>query len=182
MNETIRKAAEEAGYEEAYAEESFGSHFFGMRIFVKMSERKLVQEDSFYAAADLIKEKLGIVSAKLDPEGPARRESYRAEVQKIYSDAGVTAIFIESLPNGYCSRPCCLNKPWFRVTSSIGHVVIGWRKSVMSISWKDSLIKASGMELFPTEDVTRLETEVHAWGTEKATKYIRRLHLEDMPK
>jgi hypothetical protein len=176
MKETIKEVAEAQGYELAYSEESHGEHVFGMKIFVKMSQRKLSTEDSLYAAAELIKEKLGIVTAQLDPDGPAQRQRYRAEVENIYNEAGVTAIYMEALPNGYCSRPCCLNKPWFRVTSPIGHIVIGRRKHVWSIDWKDSLIKATGRELFPTEDVTRLDTEVHAWGNEAASRYIRRLH------
>lgn len=101
---------------------------------------------------------------------------HRAEIARIYEVAGVTTIYVEELPNGYCPNPCCLNRPWFRVTSAIGHVVIGWRKRVISIDWKDSLVKKSGEELFPDENVTRSETGIHAWSVQKATEYVRRLH------
>lgn len=175
----IRQAAEAEGYELAHAQESWGETAFGLAILVKMSERKLDRDkDSnvFYRVADEIRDALGTVSAHLDPEGPAQREQCRAQIEGIYRSAGVEAIYMEPLPNGYCPDPCCLNKPWFRVTSRIGHVVIGWRKSVISIDWNDSTVKESGEDLFPAEDVTRWGTGVHAWGVAKATEYIRRLH------
>lgn len=156
---------------------SYGS--VGVAIFVKMSDRKLSEEDGLgiRRAHDLIRESLALVSAQRDPRGLEKRAQYRYEIEKIYRDAGIEAIYLEELPNGYCPDPCCLNKPWFRVTSRIGHVVIGWRKRVMSIDWKDSTIKKSGVDIFPDESTTRSETGIHAWTVEKATEYIRRLHL-----
>ena len=175
----IKAAAEAEGYEAAHTQESWGdSRFFGLAIFVKMSERKLNWDrDSscFYEVANKIVRDLGKVSAELDPEGPAKRESYRAEIEQIYRAAGVTAIYMEPLPNGYCLNPCCMNKPWFRVTSRIGHVVIGWRKSVISIDWKDSIIKVSGETVSP-DNVTRWETGIHAHGRDATARYIQRLH------
>ncbi len=175
----IRKAAEKEGYELAHSQESWGRTFFGLFIFVKMSERKLDPDKDWLAlnrGAEEIKKGLETVSAQLDPKGPENRKAYRDEIELIYKEAGVTAIFMEELPNGYCSQPCCLNKPWFRVTSSIGHVVIGWRKRVISIVWKDTNIKKTGEEMFPTEASTRWETGIHAWGTGPAVEYIKKLH------
>lgn len=165
------------GYELAYfAESSSGSHSRGLAILVKMSDRKICDKDDFYKAAEMIRTGLDTVSAELDPNGPEERERYRAEIVEIYKVAGIEAIYMEQLPNGYCSRPCCLNRPWFRVTSRIGHVVIGWRRRVISIDWKDSMVKATGEELFPVELVTRFETGIHAWDALKAAEYIARLH------
>lgn len=131
--------------------------------------------DSEIEPSDEIKDALDTVTAQIDPDGPAQRESYRAEIEKIYKAAGVEAIYMEPLPNGYCHKPCCLNKPWFRVTSKIGHVVIGWRKRVISIDWKDSTVKESG-EQISADNVTRWETGIHAWSVETAVEYIKRLH------
>lgn len=177
------EAAAAAGYEHAYGEETLGEHFNAFHIFVKLSNRKLSDKDDFYEAADIIKKKIGTVTAELDPEGPAKREGYRKQIEDIFRRAGVDAIYMEPLPNGYCSNPCCLNKPWFRVTSEMGHIVIGWRKRVISINWKDTLIKQSGEELFPNEQVTRGKTYdedsgryMHAWGADAAFMYIKRLH------
>ncbi len=177
MKESIRQAAESEGYEVAHSQESYGEHSFALLILVKMSNRKLCDKDRLYRVGDQIKRDLDTVSAEMDPEGPAKRERERVGICGIYQSAGVDAIYMEPLANGYCSEPCCLNLPWFRVTSKIGHVVIGWRKRVLSIDWKDSLVKASGNELFPEENVTRWETGIHAWSTEDAAKYIRRLHV-----
>lgn len=180
------------GYEFVHGEESsYGDgSTFGLKIFVRMRTRKVFtdakrfkfacEEDYtvLYRAARDIKKGLETNSAKLDPEGPATRQSYRNEVERIYRDAGVTTIFVEELPNGYCSDTCCLNRPWFRVTSSIGHVVIGWRKRVMSIDWSTTTVKKSGEELFPEEKVTKLDHGIHAWGADVAVEYLKKLHAE----
>src|SRR5512147_271228 len=174
----IAQLAEEAGYELAHVQEGYGERFFGLMILVKMSNRKLGARDNFfYAIGDTIKKKLDVISAELDPEGPAKRALYRAECEKIYRLAGVLdMIYMEERPNGYCSDACCLNRPWFRVTSRIGHVVVGWRKSVIAIDWRDSAIKHLGAEeLFPDEDVTRVDNTIHAYSVEKAAEYIRKL-------
>lgn len=175
-SDAIQEAAKAAGYEIAYAEESWGRQYFGLMILVMMSERKLHEKDDFYRVADKIKEDLGRVSAELDPEGPATREAWRANIAGIYQRAGVESIYMEPIPNGYCHRACCLNKPWFRVTSKIGHVTIGWRKQVISIDWGNTVIKKSGEELFPFDKVTKSETGIHAWDEHAAVMYIRRLH------
>lgn len=167
------------GYELAHSEESlYTDHAFGIKVFVKMTDRALDKEDHRSASrvADLLKREIETNSAKLDPKGPAQREAYRTEIEDIYRKAEVPAIYMEVIPNGYCSQPCCLNRPWFKVTSWIGHVVIGWRKRVISIDWQQSTVKKTGEELFPNEDVTRTKTGIHAWGHEAAIKYLKVLH------
>lgn len=181
MLDAMKKLAAEDGYELAYGEQSHGSEFFGLQIYVKMSNRKLCDGDTLYSQAEAIRAKLDTVSAERDPERELKLESYRKEIERVYMEAGVTSIFMERLPNGYCSKPCCLLKPWFRVTSSIGHVVIGWRKNVISIEWGESTVGLSGNELFPNENVTRWETGIHAWGGQMAAVYVRRLH-QHLPK
>ena len=177
--DNIRKAAEAEGYELAHYEESIGGdRATAIVLLVKMSNRKICDADQsgIYKGTAAIKLSLDTVSATMDPKGPETRARYRKQVEDIYKDAGVSAVYIEALPNGYCPSPCCLNKPWFRVTSSIGHVVIGWRKNVMSIDWEGTTIKASGEDLFPDESSTKLNRGIHAWGTDKATEYVRCLH------
>lgn len=180
MSERMRQVAAEEGYERAHFQEGDdGEHFFGLQIFVKMSNRKLCEEDGHYVrcAANDIKLKLDFISAEMDPKAADMRKWHRQEIERIYAAAGVGAIFMEEISNGYCSQPCCLNRPWFRVTSRIGHVVIGWRKRVFHIDWKDSILKKrNGEELFPAEDVTRWATGIHAWDEKDAAKYIMILH------
>ncbi len=175
--EKVREFATSIGYERAYGEESDSG--FGLFILVKMKGRKIVDEDDFYKPARQIRKDIETVSAKLDPEGPAKRERCRAEIAGIYSAAGVGVIYMEELPNRHCPDPCCLNTPWFRVTSKIGHVVIGRQRSVISIDWKDSTVKKTGEELFPEEKVTRWDVGIHAYGMGAVTRYIRRLHEEE---
>lgn len=177
-DERLQQAAEEGGFELAYSEDSSGEHFRGIRVFVKMSNRKLREEDrtNLHRVGAQIREDLDKVSAETDPKGWEKREAMRSHIADIFKDAGVEAIYMRPLPNGYCPRPCCLNKPWFRVTSKIGDIVIGWRKSVISIDWKGSDVQSDGYVLFPTENVTRWETGIHAHGRDKAVEYIRRLH------
>jgi hypothetical protein len=69
-----------------------------------------------------------------------------------------------------------LNRPWFRVTSSIGHILIGWRKRVLEIEWKDTVVKLGAHDLFPDDNVTRWESGIHAWSLDDATRYIKKLH------
>lgn len=179
--ERIKAEAEKQGYELAHGQESIGEHVFGLLIFVRMSQRKVCSADSpvLYRAADEIQEGLARVTAQTDPKAPMTRAVYRDEVVEIYARAGAGTIYIEELPNEYCKRACCLNRPWFRVTSALGHVVIGRRKRVFSIDWKDSRVALDGHVLFPDEDVTRWETGIHAWSVDKAVEYVRRLHDAD---
>ena len=73
-----------------------------------------------------------------------------------------------------------MNRPWFLVTSPIGHIKIGWRKSVINIDWSRSVVKKSGMELFPDENVTRGDARddgggrfIHAGGIDVAIRYLK---------
>ncbi len=85
------------------------------------------------------------------------------------------AIYVEEIPNEYCSGACCVNRPWLIVTTPMGRIKIGPRKRVISISWEDSLIKQTAQELFPGEDVTKDGRTIHAWGIDKAREYVGRL-------
>lgn len=113
---------------------------------------------------------------ELNPKGPEIRETTRKSILGTFEAAGVAKIFAQEIPNGYWPDAYGLHRPWFRVTTSLGVFVIGWRKSVISIDWKETCLTKSGEELFPDENVTRWETGIHAWGVEKAAAYLRRLH------
>ncbi|MBQ2835311.1 MAG: hypothetical protein IJE68_00520 [Clostridia bacterium] len=88
----------------------------------------------------------------------------------IYED-GLT---FELLPNGYCSQPCCAHKPWFLCHTPDGDIEIGWRKRVISIEWKDNF-KPFDMSIFESEDVTKWKRGIHAWGSDKAYEYIKKV-------
>lgn len=115
---------------------------------------------------------------ELNPDGPEIRAAERKSILGCFLAAGVAPIYEEEVPNGYWPDSYGTHRPWFRVTTGRGVFVIGWRKSVISIDWKETTLKKSGQELFPDEDVTRWETGIHAWGEEKAAQYLRALHAE----
>jgi len=81
-------------------------------------------------------------------------------------------IFVEEVPNGYCPNECCKDRPWFLVATHIGHILIGWRKRVISICWDRTTVKHTADEMFPTENVTKYDRTIHAWGYEKARAYL----------
>lgn len=174
------------GYELGYSEEgssgAFGS--YGIKVFVKQA-RPFRDEDSavFYEPARMILNGLRTNIAKADLRGLAERQQSREKFIAIFAAAGLSPVFVEEIQNGYCSDPCCLNRPWFVVTSSIGHIKIGWRKSVINIDWSRSIVKTAGKDLFPSENVTRGEAgepdpqTIHAWGYDKATDYLARIRL-----
>jgi hypothetical protein len=77
--------------------------------------------------------------------------------------------------NGYCSKACCINRKWLLVMTPVGPIQIGWRKRVISIDFSQTVLEESAGELFPSEDVTKYDQVVHAWGYEKAKEYIERI-------
>lgn len=81
-------------------------------------------------------------------------------------------IFVEAMPNGYCSRWCCKHLPWFKVTTEAGVFVIGWRKRVIHLEWTGVPNSKLAEELFPNEDVTKGERYIHAWSYDQAEGYI----------
>jgi len=83
-------------------------------------------------------------------------------------------IYVEEVPNGYCSRACCEHLPWFVVTTEIGRIKIGWRKRVIEIDWTETAA-GKAANLFPDEQVTKGDKMIHAWGYEDAAKYLQQI-------
>lgn len=50
-------------------------------------------------------------------------------------------------------------------------LIIGWRKRVIQIDWKDCDVKLD----VTADDVTKDDFNVHAWSTEKAVEYLKAL-------
>jgi hypothetical protein len=106
-------------------------------------------------------------------------EKQEREFREIFAKAGFTEIQMISLPNEYC--PCEHCPPWFDVTTELGTFKIGWRKRVVCINWNNTVPATEGYQcltykLFEDEDVTKGEGYIHAWGYDKATDYLARLH------
>jgi hypothetical protein len=102
------------------------------------------------------------------PEEIAACDKEGRELLALFGDR---KIFAEKIPNEYFRRECC-NRPWFLVTTSKGHIKIGWRKSVMVIDWSKTTNEKSANELFPKEDVTKNGQMIHAWSYIDAARYL----------
>ncbi len=73
------------------------------------------------------------------------------------------------------------DNPWWLMKTEHGLIKIGWRKRVISIDWSDTHYRAGvvGEGIWPntiTEDeVTRSETNIHAYTYFKALEYLTKL-------
>ncbi len=104
-----------------------------------------------------------------------------AEVQAIFTLAGIEVLKIKPLIDGYGyppddsrffeTKPRCV---WWFVKTDVGWIEIGWRKRVISINWEDTPIR-----MFVTkDDVTKEEHYAHAWDNLKAVEYLKTLAAE----
>jgi len=109
----------------------------------------------------------------MHPEFGSKKKKVRDVFAGMFYDAGLGPIFMEEMPNQYSDDPFYLTSPWFKVTSRIGHIIIGDRKRVTSIDWSGTTVEKSASELFPNETVTRFGREVHAWTDKKAVEYLK---------
>ena len=144
----------------------------GIRIAVVADAQVLKAErvrDATYRAIEIIQAAIGESQAAADPKAQQAAASERTSILAAFGDE---AIFVEEIPNGYCSQYCCKHLPWFVVTTRIGRFKIGWRKRVISIDWSQCPNTKIAEELFPQENVTKDERLIHAWSYEKAKEYI----------
>jgi len=111
-------------------------------------------------------------SIKLNPKATEQAKTERLSLLGVF---GERVIFVDEIPNGYCSDYCCKHLPWFIVTTTKGRIKIGWRKRVINIDWTDSIVKEDAETLFPDEDTTKTNCSIHAWGYEKAKEYIDKI-------
>src|SRR5882724_2753252 len=119
-------------YVKAYEMESHGEYgSLGIRIMLSLP-RELTDEDKWtlQKSADTIHNEIMAETIKLDPETEKDRQLVRAGIVGLF----LQPIYVEEIPNGYCSQWCCRQKPWYVVTTSVGRIKIGWRKRVLEIS------------------------------------------------
>jgi hypothetical protein len=104
---------------------------------------------------------------------------------KVFFDAGFEigpdAFLLRAVPNEYWKSGD--HGPWFIAnfllidTDGRLHgrraIRIGWRKRVIQIDWSPTGLALP--DLFHDEDVTRGDTHIHAWGSDKASAYLTRL-------
>ncbi len=169
-------------YFEAWSQESHGGRYSsGIKILLAFSsgrEAKDLTEDermTLIQAAGAIEEAGIAAYNKSDPARIEANQKERAGLLGLFTEP----IFVEEIPNGYCSKACCRDRPWFIITTKVGYIKIGWRKRVIEISWDGpSLIKKTAREMFPDEDVTKDDKLIHAWSLDHARRYIKVLEAQ----
>lgn len=157
-------------YKEVYHSESWGpSGLMGVKIMVAI-DRKFTDNDK-WAASELcatMREKLQEETMDLDPTTAKKAAKEKSDIVALFT----RPIFVEEIPNGYAVSWYNKHLPWFKVTTPLGHITIGWRKRVIEIDWSGTTIDASAEDLFPAEHTTKHKQSIHAWGLEDAKKYI----------
>jgi len=108
----------------------------------------------------------------------------RKDCEALFTLAGIEVLKIKPLPDGYGYNPDdsgYFEKPprcvWWFVKTFSGWIEIGWRKRVIQINWEDTPIR----KIITEDDVTKSDTNVHAWNMEDALKYLKTLRSE-MPR
>lgn len=159
-------------YKQACGTESVGKYIVGVKIMVS-TDRELTEEEESvcYKAAQLVQDAILNQYDQLDPENVKEVENTRERIVACFDEP----IYVEEIPNGYGDDWYYQNRPWYRVTTKIGRFVLGWRKRVISIDWSDTLVENGAMELFPNENVTRIDQTIHAYSYEKAKEYISKV-------
>lgn len=173
------------GYAMVSSYESMSSDFVGVKIFIKSPKHDFRKDDD---GAFEISERAGAIvefvrrrRVEMDPQTEKNKAELKSQFEMIFLKAGLQHIFMEEIPNQYWSYPpgdprpmphYAIERPWYIVTTRVGHVTIGWRKRVINIDWSKSLIKTGGDALFPNEDVTRGECYIHASSNDKAIEYL----------
>lgn len=96
------------------------------------------------------------------------------EIGDVVCRAKIPFSDVYMIPNEYSRGDPSYFGPWFMVETPRGRVKIGWRKRVINIDWGETAIQLpSGT--FEDEDVTKGATFIHAWGTDKAVQYLRKI-------
>jgi hypothetical protein len=157
--------------ESVYSYKAYGTDFSIELEILMAINRPLTDTDhkNLRIHAENIVASMHEESIRLNPKTHIEAIKEKNEIISLFGDR---AILVEEIPNGYCSNSCCKHKPWFIVTTTKGRIKIGWRKRVINIDWSDSMIEYDADALFHTEDVTKDDKYIHAWGLEKAKEYI----------
>lgn len=160
-------------YKTLYGSESFGSYGgFGIQILVAATNLPDLDSREIgraaRKAAELISAEVQGASVAINSEAQERAKQERDQLLGLFTGR----IFVEDLPNGYCSDWCCRHLPWFMVTTEVGRFKIGWRKRVINIDWSETVGTKTAEELFSAENVTKGEKYIHAWSLDDAKRYI----------
>lgn len=146
---------------------------FGVRVMIAASQMPSLEDDVIQSVGDKavrgVFAELAAAAVAVNLDAKTRRTTERGKLLELFDEP----IYVEEIPNGYCSDWCCRHLPWFIVTTRIGRFKIGWRKKVISIDWSDSLATKTANEVFPDENVTKDGRLIHAWSYDDGRRYIQ---------
>lgn len=154
--------------------ESLGSAgHLGVAIFVLGAPADMTADEA-WAIQKFAQPAHELVCTLVDRRRPEREAETRTNAEQILGCFD-KPIYVERLPNGYCSRSCCEHLPWFQVTTRIGRIKIGWRKRVISIDYQETVVQAQAVTLFPERRMTMDGRSLHASDPEDARVVIARI-------
>lgn len=145
---------------------------FAIEINVGATNLPALESEAIREAADkaasMVKKAVMAAIVRSTPEAIERAKEERDQLVGLFN----VLVFVEEIPNGYCSDWCCEHKPWFVVTTPQGKFKIGWRKRVIQIEWDGVTNSKTAEAIFANENVTKGERMIHAWSLEDARRYI----------
>lgn len=166
--ETKQQFVEACGIQQFGSPKSYGVKIMLSSPFPLSNEVGCIARDH----ADAIIREVSKADAITDPDVINERELVKASLLALFDDR----IYAEEIPNEYTKDAWGISRPWFLVTTRIGHIKIGWRKRVIEIDWARTDVSTSAEDLFPAESVTKLGRSIHAWGYDDAKRYIETLN------
>ena len=100
----------------------------------------------------------------------------RKQLDALLLLAGIEPVAVHEVTNKYWPdnehyAQIRRDTPWWLVLTKAGPLVIGWRKRVISIDWRDTPVRV----LVTADDTTKGEDHVHAWSYGDAVKYLAHL-------
>lgn len=125
---------------------------------------------------------LHLQAAQLDPKTPERKQETKAAFKKAFAAAGFNSIFMQEIPNEYCGTDEveALSNPWYIITTSIGHIKVGWSRHAIRLDWSQTTIKKSTEEIFPGEGSRYDDKAVHPFGYERLSACLEVLFLHGL--
>jgi hypothetical protein len=158
------------GYKQIYKSEGFGGDFdFGIEINLAapITESEHIRIAT-HKAVEIIEQ---AVTREFHANNSKSLERVGREKLELLNCFPEKPIYVEDIPNGYCNRACCEHLKWYRATTHVGHILIGWRKRVIEIDWSATKVR----RVITEDSVTKSEIMVHAYGYEKAAEYLTEL-------
>jgi hypothetical protein len=119
------------GWPLAHFSHSSGQSECGVELFVQIG-RPLTDTDNYIIgrAMRAIEKELMAESTRSHPDNIAWKARWLSEARSMFAVAGLAPIYVREIDNEYCGPKCCPHRVWLLVTTRVGVIKVGWRKSV----------------------------------------------------